>query len=281
MLPATKSVPKEMLPIVDRPIIQYAVEEAVAAGIEEIVLVLAPDRGAIREHFGGGSRIERVARERGDDCLVERVRAPERLARFTFVEQREPLGTGHALLQARAQLEGEPFAVLFPDDVILGASCTAELAQAFTAYDAATVIAVQQVAPEQIPQYGIVDPLGDPVGEGDPLRLRGIVEKPAVATAPSDLGVVGRYVLGPSIFERLERITPGAGGELQFTDALAAQIADGEAVYASRFSGRRFDAGRPAGAIAAGVAAALDREELRDDVAAHLATLTPSPSEQE
>ena len=271
MLPATKAVPKEMLPVADRPVIQYAVEEAVAAGAEHVVIVLAPDRAAIREHFGGGSRIEAVARERGDAALAERVLAPERLARFTFVEQDEPLGTGHAVQQAQPHLADEPFALLFPDDVILGGEpCTARLARAREASGAAAVIAVQHVAREQIPQYGIVDP----EDAGDPARLRGIVEKPAASDAPSSLGVVGRYVLAPSIFDRIAKLEPGAGGELQFTDALAGQIAAGEAVYACRFEGRRYDAGRPAGAIAAAVAAALDREDLRADLRAHLAALT-------
>lgn len=270
MLPATKSVPKEMLAIVDRPIIQYAVEEAVAAGIEHIVIVLAPDRVAIREHFGGGSRIEAVARERGDTALAERALAPERLAEFTFVEQREPLGTGHAVRQARPYLEGEPFALLFPDDIILGgAPCTTQLIGVHDSREADAVIAVEQVAGEQIPQYGIVDP----AGSGNPARLRGIVEKPSASEAPSHFGVVGRYVLGPSIFEQIEKLEAGAGGELQLTDALAGQIAAGEAVYACRFEGNRYDAGRPAGAIAAAVAAALDREEIRTDLLAHLTAL--------
>ena len=272
MLPATKSVAKEMLPIVDRPIIQYAVEEAAAAGIEEIVMVLAPDRGAIREHFGGGSRTEAIARARGNAALIERVVAPERLATFTFVEQREPLGTGHAVQQAQPHLGGEAFALLFPDDIILGAApCTARLVAAYEGCGAAAVLAVQQVAAEQIRQYGIVDP----EGPGNPARLRGIVEKPAADEAPSDLGVVGRYVLGPSIFDHIAKLEPGAGGELQLTDAIAGQIAAGEPVYASRFEGRRYDAGRPAGAIAAAVAAAFDREEIRADLLAHLTTLMP------
>ncbi len=276
LLPATKSVPKEMLPLVDRPIIQYTVEEAVAAGVEEIVLVLAPDRRAIREHFGGGARIEAIARERGDAALTERVLAPERLAKFTFVEQREPLGTGHALLQAQPCLEGEPFALLFPDDVIFGKEpCTAQLVRAFAASDAAAVIAVQQVPHEQLPQYGVVDAVSA-VEEGVPVRLRGIVEKPAADAAPSSMGVVGRYVLGPSIFGRLAALTPGAGGELQLTDAIAGLIAAGESVCACRFQGQRYDAGRPAGAIAAAVAAALEREELRPDLLARLAALMPT-----
>ena len=273
MLPATKSIPKEMLPVVDRPIIQYAVEEAVAAGIEHVVIVLSPDRVAIREHFGGGSRIEAVARERGDDALTARVLAPERLATFTFVEQREPLGTGHAVQQAQPYLEGEPFALLFPDDIILGpAPCTAQLAKVYEGCGAAAVIAVQQVSPEQIPQYGIVDP----TSPGNPARLRGIIEKPPASDAPSDLGVVGRYVLGPSIFGQIERLEPGAGGELQLTDALGGQIAAGEPVFACRFEGRRYDAGRPAGAIAAAVAAAIDREEIRADLLGHLTALMPT-----
>ena len=271
MLPATKAVPKEMLPVADRPVIQYAVEEAVAAGAEHVVIVLAPDRAAIREHFGGGSRIEAVARERGDAALAERVLAPERLARFTFVEQREPLGTGHAVQQARPTSRTSPSPCSSPTTSSSAGSRAPRGSRApARPAGAAAVIAVQHVAREQIPQYGIVDP----EDAGDPVRLRGIVEKPAASDAPSSLGVVGRYVLAPSIFDRIAKLEPGAGGELQFTDALAGQIAAGEAVYACRFEGRRYDAGRPAGAIAAAVAAALDREDLRADLRAHLAALT-------
>ena len=279
LLPATKSVPKEMLPLVDRPLIQYAVEEAVASGIGEIVFVLAPDRRAVREHFGGGARTEAIARARNDAALLERVLAPERLARFLFVEQREPLGTGHALLQARPFLEGEPFALLFPDDVILGERpCTAQLIRAFEASGADAILAVEEVPQARISQYGVVDPTV-PEAEtsaGAPIRLRGIVEKPAAAEAPSTLGVVGRYILGSAIFDQIEQLEPGAGGELQLTDALAARIAAGETVCACRFEGRRYDAGRPAGAIAAALAAALEREELRADLLPHLAALTPT-----
>ncbi len=272
MLPATKAVPKEMLPLIDRPIIQYAAEEAAAAGIEHIVIVTAPDRAAVREHFGGGSRLERIARERGDDALAERACVPERLARFTFVEQREPLGTAHAVQQAQPHLDGEPFALLFPDDVILGAEpCTAQLLRARESCGGGSVIAVCPVTPAAIPRYGIIDP----AGPGNPARLRGIVEKPAADDAPSDLGVVGRYVLAPSIFERIERIEPGAGGEIQFTDALAGQIAEGEPIHAFRFEGSRYDMGGAAGAVAATVAAALEREELRGELLAQLDALRP------
>ncbi len=272
MLPASKSVPKEMLPVVDRPAIQYAVEEAVAAGIEHIVIVLAPDRVSIKEHFGGGSRIEAIARQRMNAKLTAQVLEPEQLANFTFVQQLEPLGTGHAIQQAREQLEEEPFALLFPDDIILGEhSCTAQLIEVYENCNAAAVIAVEPISQKEIPQYGIVDP----IGPNNPTQLRGIVEKPSVDTAPSDLGVVGRYVLGPSIFRQFDKLKQGKGGELQFTDALSGQIEEGEAVFAYHFEGQRYDAGRPVGAIAASVAHALDREELREDLLTHLANLLP------
>lgn len=273
MLPASKSVPKEMLPVVDRPVIQCAVEEAVAAGIEDIIIVLAPDRIAIKEHFGGGSRIEAIARQRMNNELTAQVLAPEQLANFTFVQQLEPLGTGHAILQAREHLAEEPFALLFPDDIILSEqSCTAQLIEVYDNCNAAAVVAVEHVSQKEIPQYGIVDP----IGPNNPTQLRGIVEKPSADAAPSDLGVVGRYVLDSSIFKQFDQLKQGKGGELQFTDALSGQIEAGQSVFAYHFEGHRYDAGRPVGAIAASVAHALAREEFREDLLTYLASLLPT-----
>ena len=273
MLPATKAVPKEMLPIVDKPLIQYAVEEAAASGIDQIVLVTGPDRAAVREHFGGGSSLERTARKRRDESLLERALGPERLAHFDFVEQSEPIGIANAVKQAQPLLEDEPFVLMFPDDVILGATpCTAQLLDAHEACGGGTVIAVRRITRAEAPQYGVVGP----ATSGNPARLIDIIEKPAGDDLPSDLGVVGRYVLSPSIFAHIDRVQPGVGGELQFTDALAGQIAAGDPVYAYRFEGQRYDFGRPAGAVAATVAIALEREELRSELLAQLDTLIPT-----
>jgi UTP--glucose-1-phosphate uridylyltransferase len=258
MLPATKAVPKEMLPIVDRPLIQYAVEEAVAAGIEEVILVIGPDKAAICHHFGDGTRADALARSSKDPGLVERVSGPARLARFQFVTQDEPRGIAHAVACAREHVDGEPFALMFPDDIILGAeSCLAQLLRAREGCGG-TVIAVEKVPPSDVSQYGIVDPSGG----GNPFPLRGVVEKPAVADAPSPYGIVGRYVLSETIFHHIDAIQPGANGELQLTDAIARQIASGEAVHAYEFDGVRHDTGRPLGYLVASVAAGLGRDDL-------------------
>ena len=258
MLPATKAVPKEMLPVVDKPLIQYAVEEAVAGGIEEIIFVIAEGKEAIRDHFGTGTRADAYARASGDPALAARVSGPAALARFAYVIQSEAKGIAHAVACAREFVEGEPFVLMFPDDLILGArSCVAQLVEAYQA-TGGSVIAVQDVPREEIPQYGIVDP----VGAGNPVRLRGVVEKPAIADAPSSLGIVGRYVLSETIFRHIDAIPPGKNGELQITDAIASQIAAGEPVSGLAYEGTRYDTGRPLGYLVANVAAALGRADI-------------------
>ncbi|MCC6381092.1 MAG: UTP--glucose-1-phosphate uridylyltransferase [Dehalococcoidia bacterium] len=269
MLPATKAVPKEMLPIVDRPLIQYAVEEAVAAGIEEVVFVIAEGKEAIREHFGSATRADAHATAKGDADLIDLVRRPAGLARFDWAFQDEPKGIAHAVACARPYLEGEPFALIFPDDLILSRrSCVAQLVEAYEQTQG-SVIAVHAVAPEEIPQYGIVDP----VGGGNPARLRGVVEKPRVEDAPSTLGIVGRYILSATIFEHIDRIPPGKNGELQITDALMSQIAAGEVVSGLQYEGQRYDTGRPLGYLVAQVAAAMARPELARPARERLALL--------
>ena len=264
MLPATKAVPKEMLPIVDRPLIQYAVEECVAAGITDIVFAIADGKEAIQEHFGSGGRTEAMVRAAGNTGLADALAAHAKMANFAWVRQDRPLGIAHAVACAREQLEGEPFALLFPDDLLLGSQSV--VAQLVAAYEGGSMIAVHEVDERDIPQYGIVDPIDD----SNPARLRGIVEKPAVAEAPSRLGVVGRYILGTTIFEHIDRLTPGKNGELQLTDALASQIAAGEAVWSFRYEGTRYDTGRPLGLILANVGAAMERDDLRHDLVARL-----------
>lgn len=269
MLPATKAVPKELLPIVDRPLIQYAVQEAVDAGLEHVIFVIAEGKEAIRDYFGSDTRADAYVRERNDEALRELVQAPASYARYDFTLQDEPKGIAHAVACAREFVEGEPFALIFPDDLILGEqSCVAQLVEAYDQCGG-SVIAVHEVPEADIPQYGIVDPADD----ANPARLRRVVEKPAVKDAPSNLGIVGRYILSPTIFEHIDRIPPGANGELQITDALASQIAAGEPVCGFRYEGRRFDTGRPAGYLVAQVAAALERPELADGLQGPLRAL--------
>jgi len=259
LLPATKAVPKEMLPVVEKPLIQYAVEEAVAAGLTDIVFVVAEGKEAITEHFGNLTRVEAFAREKGDTKLLGQVQHPSRLARYEFVLQDRPLGIAHAVACARQFLEGQSFALIFPDDLIL--SETPCIGQLMDAYDACggSIIAVEKVQAADIPSYGIVDPVDD----SNPARLRGLLEKPTVADAPSDLGIVGRYVLSSTIFDHIDRIKPGKNGELQLTDALASQLAAGEPVCSYRYEGIRYDTGRPIGLLVAALGVALGRDDLR------------------
>lgn len=270
MLPATKAVPKEMLPIVDTPLIQYAVEEAAAGGISEIIFVVAEGKEAIRQHFGAGTRADAYAAASGDPVLEARVTGPARLAHYEYVIQPEAKGIAHAVACARRFVEGEAFALIFPDDLILGERpCTGQLIEAH-ARTGGTVLAVHEVTPDEIPQYGIVDP----AEAGNPARLRGVVEKPSATEAPSNLGIVGRYVLSATIFRHIDAIRPGKNGELQITDAIASQIAAGEAVHGLAYEGTRYDTGRPLGYMVANVAAALRRDDLgpalRDRLAAML-----------
>lgn len=274
MLPATKSVPKEMLPVVDKPLIQYAVEEAVEAGITEIIFVIADGKEAIADHFGNGGRTERMLARDDRADLVEVVRAPAGLANFHYRRQPEPLGIAHAIGCARDLLEGRPFVLMFPDDLLLANTpVVGQLASAYQPGDG-SIIAVQEVADADVPQYGIVDP----EGPGNPARLRGIIEKPSLADAPSRLGVVGRYILGPTIFQHIDSIPPGKNGELQLTDALASQIAAGERVSAFTYEGTRYDTGRPLGLIAANIGAALARREMHKPLVDQLRGLLESES---
>lgn len=259
LLPATKAVPKPMLPIVDKPLLQYAVEEAVASGIEEIIFVIAEGQESIREHFSANGRIERVLAEKNDTTYLGLVRAPSEMATFHYVYQDQPLGQAHAVYCAKDLLEGEPFALFYPDDLIIGdPPCIGELIEAYD-QTGGSIMAVEAVPHEDVWQYGVISPAGD----GDPIPVMAVVEKPPITEAPSDLAIVGRYILSETILRHIENTPPGKGGERFVTDAIGLQIANGENVYARTFSGARFDTGRPAGLVIAQVGAAL----LRDDVA--------------
>jgi UTP--glucose-1-phosphate uridylyltransferase len=254
-LPATKAIPKEMLPIVDKPLIQFAVEEALAAGATRMVFVTHASKRAIEDHFDQDTELERALEDAGKLDILTTVRdVLPKNASCVFIRQGEPLGLGHAVLCARPAVGDEPFFVHLPDDLILGGrGCLSEMSEHFASTGSSS-IAVENVPREKTSSYGIVD-------VDDEQRLRQIVEKPAPADAPSTLAVVGRYLLTPKIFELLETTGRGAGGEIQLTDAIADLLAY-ESVYASRFSGQRYDCGNKLGYIRATLAVARQDPEI-------------------
>ena len=261
-LPATKTVPKEMLPIIDRPLIQYAVDEAIEAGCDTLIFVTNRYKHAVADYFDKAYELEQKLEHAGKTEQLELIRnvLPSGV-RAVFVTQAEALGLGHAVLCANPVVGDEPFAVLLPDDLIWnrGPGALKQMADAAVADDA-SVIAVQDVPHDQTSNYGIVATDAFVEREG---RIRAIVEKPKPEDAPSNLAVVGRYVLSPRIFDLLERVKPGAGGEIQLTDAIAALL-DEERVLAYRFQGTRFDCGTHLGLIEATIRYALDHEKLSD-----------------
>ena len=261
-LPATKTVPKEMLPIIDRPLIQYAVDEAIEAGCDTLVFVTNRYKHAVADYFDKAYELEQKLERAGKSEQLELVRnvLPPGV-RAVFVTQTEALGLGHAVLCAKAVIGNEPFAVLLPDDLIWnrGPGALKQMADAAVAADA-SVVAVQDVPHEQTGSYGIVATEAFSGREG---VISAIVEKPRPEVAPSNLAVVGRYVLSPRIFDLLERVEPGAGGEIQLTDAIAALLAE-ERVLAYRFQGVRFDCGTHIGLVEATIRYALDNEKLSD-----------------
>lgn len=261
-LPATKTVPKEMLPIVDRPLIQYAVDEAVDAGCDTMVFVTNRYKHAVADYFDKAYELEQKLEAAGKTELLEVVRnVLPKGVRAVFVTQAEALGLGHAVLCAKPVVGDEPFAVILPDDLIWnrGPGALRQMAD-LAESTGCSVIATQSVPPEQVSSYGIVatDEFSDRSG-----RITAMVEKPAPEDAPSNLAVVGRYVLSPRIFELLESTRPGAGGEIQLTDAISALLA-GESVLAYRFQGTRFDCGTHIGLIEATIRHALDHEKLSE-----------------
>ncbi len=266
-LPATKAIPKEMVTLVDRPIIQYAVEEAVASGIEQIIIVIASGRSTIEEHFDSHPALERWLEERGDIEMLRAVRRITEIGTIAFVHQKEQLGLGHAVLMAKELVGDEPFAVLLSDDVMLnpgGKPVTQQLIEQYAAHRG-SVIAVQRVAPEDVGRYGIVVPRRE---EGRLVEIGDLVEKPSIEDAPSDLAVLGRYILSPKVFDKLETTQRGAGGEIQLTDAIRALSAE-QPVFGYQFEGVRHDAGTRLGWLKANIAMSLD-SDLADEVRAHV-----------
>jgi UTP--glucose-1-phosphate uridylyltransferase len=267
-LPATKAIPKEMLPLVDKPLIQYGVEEALAAGIDEIIIVTSRGKSAIEDHFDVSFELESNLESRGKTELLELARKVSNMVHVSYVRQKQALGLGHAVLQARDLVGDEPFAVVLPDDIIDAAiPC---LKQMIDVYDEvqSSLLATQIVEGPAISSYGVLD--CDPVKENPRLHaVKGLVEKPKQADAPSKNAVIGRYVLTPRIFELLEQIPKGAGGELQLTDGIKGLL-EHEKVYGYTFEGRRYDAGDKAGMLEATVDFALKRSDLGPGLREHL-----------
>ncbi|HEU4759758.1 MAG TPA: UTP--glucose-1-phosphate uridylyltransferase GalU [Dehalococcoidia bacterium] len=268
-LPATKAVPKEMLPLVDRPVIQYIVEEAVAAGLHHIVMVTSAPKRSIEDYFDREPGLEQTLAQRGKhDALRELVELTT-IADFAFVRQKERLGNGHAVLITRNLVGQEPFALFFPDDVIVHeVPATRQLLDVYEK-TGATVVAVQEVAPAEVEHYGVIDP--EPVSDRL-YRVKGIIEKPRREEATSNLATVGRFVLTPRIFDVLAQTPPGREGELWLMDALH-RLAQEEPVYAYQYEGERFDTGRPMGLLKASIALALRREDLGPELKAYLKSL--------
>ena len=258
MLPASKVIPKEILPVIDTPAIQLVVEEAVASGIEEIIVVVAPGRTLVLDHFKPAEELERHLEEKAKHDVLETVRRTNNPVRFTVAEQPKPLGLGHAVLQAREAVGDESFAVMLPDDIFdCPRPCLGQLIAAAEQKDA-PVVALLRVAHSEISKYGIV--AAKTAGERL-FELTGMVEKPSLDKAPSDLAIMGRYVLTPDIFELLASGKPGAGGEIQLTDGLMA-LAQRRKLYGYEFEGIRYDLGDRAGFIAAQVGFGLKRPDL-------------------
>lgn len=257
-LPATKASPKEMLPLVDKPLIQYVVEEAVQSGVESIIIVTGRGKTAIEDHFDISFELENMLRERGKDELVEEARAVSELARISYVRQKQALGLGHAILQAKDFVEGEPFAVMLADDIV--DSRVPALRQMLDIYEetGAPVLGTMSVAGEAISRFGVLD--AEEIRPGV-FRVRDMVEKPPFEEAPSDLAIIGRYILTPDIFAEIENTKPGAGGEIQITDAMRALLRKRD-FYAVRFEGTRHDAGDKLGFLIATVEFALKRPDL-------------------
>ncbi|MEM6623605.1 MAG: UTP--glucose-1-phosphate uridylyltransferase GalU [Pseudomonadota bacterium] len=269
-LPATKSIPKEMLPLVDRPLIQYAIDEARAAGIEEFIFVTARGKSALEDYFDGAAELERRLSEDGKTDLLDEVKnSTMPSGAIAYIRQQEALGLGHAVWCARRLIADEPFAVILPDDVILGDKhCLAQMADAYERHGGGgCMVAAMEVPKDKTSSYGVIDPAET---TGDMVRARGLVEKPSPETAPSNVAVIGRYILTPRVMETLSAGKTGAGGEIQLTDAIAEQIDAGFPVYGFKFQGDRYDCGSKSGYLQATVEFALRRDDLAAEFRAFL-----------
>ena len=267
-LPATKSIPKEIMTLVDRPLIQYAIDEARAAGIKEFIFVTSRGKGALEDYFDHAPELESALRKKGKKDLLATLKNTNMdSGAIAYIRQHKALGLGHAVWCARRLIGNEPFAVILPDDVIAAEKpCLQQMVEAY-AETGGCMVAAMEVPPEKASAYGVLDVKED---MGSRVSVRGMVEKPSINEAPSNLAVIGRYILTPSVLNNLNKMKQGAGGEIQLTDAIAQEIEAERDVYGYRFRGQRFDCGSKAGYLQATVAFGLAREELREELASYL-----------
>ena len=267
-LPATKSIPKEILTLVDRPLIQYAIDEARAAGIKEFIIVTSRGKSALEDYFDHSPELEATLRRAGKDALLEILRETNMdSGAIAYVRQNRPLGLGHAVWCARRLIGDEPFAVLLPDDVIAAEKpCLQQMVEAY-AQTGGNIVAAMEVPVAKTSSYGVLDVAED---MGSVVSVKGMVEKPKAGEAPSNLAVIGRYILSPKVMSNLDKVKPGAGGEIQLTDAIAKEAKTPGTVFGYRFRGQRYDCGTKAGFLQATVAFALARPDLRDEFSAYL-----------
>ena len=270
-LPATKAQPKEMLALVDKPLIQYGVEEAMQSGVQNIIIVTGRGKTAIEDHFDVSFELEHLLETRGKKDLLATVRAVSDMIDVSYVRQKEALWLGHAVLRARELVADEPFAVILSDDVIdADVPCLRQLLDVYEFYNA-PVVALMEVPRDNISAYGVVDaePVAHLGGRDRLFRIRNMVEKPKASEAPSNLAIIGRYVLTPEVFKSLDAVEPGSGGEIQLTDGLK-HLLKSRPIYGYRFEGTRYDAGDKLGFLKATVEFALKRYDLGEDFRAYL-----------
>lgn len=273
-LPATKSVPKEIMTLVDRPLIQYAIDEARAAGITEFIFVTSRGKGALEDYFDLAPNLEEELKRKGKHDMLKVLEETNMdSGAIAYVRQHKALGLGHAVWCARRLIGDQPFAVILPDDVISAEKpCLQQMVEAY-AETGGNMVAAMEVAPEKTSSYGILDVESD---AGNLLKVKGMVEKPKAEESPSNLAVIGRYILSPSVLTNLDAMKQGAGGEIQLTDAIAAEIANNRSVYGYRFAGQRFDCGSKSGFLQATVAYGLARPDLREDLSCYLRDIAPT-----
>ena len=267
-LPATKSIPKEIMTLVDRPLIQYAIDEARAAGIKEFIFVTSRGKGALEDYFDHAPELETSLKKKGKKDLLSALKNTNMdSGAIAYIRQHKALGLGHAVWCARRLIANEPFAVILPDDVIAAEKpCLEQMVEAYHE-TGGCMVAAMEVPPEKASSYGVLDVRED---MGSMVSVNGMVEKPKMEEAPSNLAVIGRYILTPNVLQNLNKIKQGAGGEIQLTDAIAQEIEEGRDVYGYRFRGQRFDCGSKAGYLQATVAFGLSRSELKDEFGAYL-----------
>lgn len=270
-LPATKSVPKEIMTLVDRPLIQYAIDEARAAGIKEFIFVTSRGKGALEDYFDHAPQLEQELKKKKKTELLEVLKNTNmESGAIAYIRQHRALGLGHAVWCARRLIGNEPFAVILPDDVIAAEKpCLQQMVEAY-AETGGNMVAAMEVEPEKASSYGMLDVSED---MGQMVKVKGMVEKPDTDKAPSNLAVIGRYILAPTVLQNLNQLKSGSGGEIQLTDAIAREIEQDRSVYGYRFRGQRFDCGSKSGFLQATVAFALAREDLRDDLSAYLRSI--------